>query len=167
MGLRLSEVLHLHVSDIDGQRQQVHIRDGKGHKDRFVPLPELTLLCLRRHWRDHRHPEWLFPGVAGADGTPAAGVMDRGSTQKAFARVVADCGIRKQVSIHSLRHAFATHLMEAGLDLSSVQELLGHGCPTTTVRYVHMAGRRRGDSGALINGLMAQLFAILRRQRGA
>ena len=165
-GLRLSEALYLQVCDIDAACQQVHVRDGKGKKDRFVFLPGLTLRGLRRLWREHRHPQWLFPG-APAGGVPAAGVMDAGSTQKAFARVVADCGIRKKVSIHSLRHAYATHLVEAGLNLRNVQLLLGHACPKTTVRYVHMTDACRDNGHASIEGLMDQLDARLRAQRGA
>jgi site-specific recombinase XerD len=164
LGLRLGETLSLRVGDIDSARRQVHVRAGKGRKDRFVVLPVLTLACLRRYWRDHRHPHLLFPGTA-FGGAPAAGVMDRGSTQKAFARVVADCGIRKQVSIHSLRHAYATHLIEVGLNLRGVQELLGHACPKTTARYVHMTDKCRDDRAVLIDGLMAQLRASLHRQR--
>lgn len=164
LGLRLGETLRLCVGDIDSARGQVHVRAGKGRKDRFVVLPALTLICLRRYWRDHRHPQLLFPGTA-FGGVPAAGVMDRGSTQKAFARVVADCGIRKQVSIHSLRHAYATHLIEVGLNLRGVQELLGHACPKTTARYVHMTDKCRDDRRVLIDGLMAQLRDRLTRQR--
>jgi len=162
MGLRLGEALHLRVGDIDTARGQVHIRCGKGRKDRFVVLPALTLACLRRYWRDHRHPELLFPGRPGPGGTAATGVMDRGSTQKAFARVVADGGIRKRVSIHSLRHAYATHLIEVGLNLRGVQELLGHACPKTTARYVHMTDKARDDRRVLIDGLMGQLHQRLR-----
>ena len=157
MGLRLGETLHLRVGDIDAQRNQVHVRGGKGRKDRFVYLPALTLHGLRSLWRRHRHPQWLFPGRLAPDGGPAPGVMDRGSTQKAFARVVADCGIRKHVSIHSLRHAYATHLIEAGLNLGGVQRLLGHAYPETTARYVHMTDKSRGDQAALIESLMTQL----------
>ena len=126
-------------------------------KDRFVYLPALTLTSLRGLWRRHRHPQWLFPGRLAVDGGPAPGVMDRGSTQKAFARVVADCGIRKHVSIHSLRHAYATHLIEAGLNLAGVQTLLGHAYPETTARYVHMTDKARGNQTALIESLMTQL----------
>jgi integrase/recombinase XerD len=157
MGLRLSETLHLRVGDIDAQRRQVHVRAGKGRKDRFVYLPTLTLISLRGLWRRHRHPQWLFPGRLALDGGPAPGVMDRGSTQKAFARVVADCGIRKHVSIHSLRHAYATHLIEAGLNLGGVQKLLGHAYPETTARYVHMTDKARADQTALIESLMTRL----------
>ena len=162
MGLRLGETLGLCVGDIDSTRGQVHVRAGKGRKDRFVVLPSLTLACLRRYWREHRHPQWLFPG---RDGGQAQAVMDRGSTQKAFGRVVADCGIRKKVSIHSLRHAYATHLIELGLNLRGVQELLGHACPKTTARYVHMTDRSRDDRRSLIENLTLQLRQQLARQR--
>lgn len=157
LGLRLGETLSLRVGDIDAQRRHVHVRAGKGRKDRFVYLPELTLASLRGLWRRHRHPHLLFPGRLAPGGGPAPGVMDRGSTQKAFARVVADCGIRKHVSIHSLRHAYATHLIEAGLNLGGVQKLLGHAYPETTARYVHMTDKARGDQTALIESLMTQL----------
>lgn len=156
MGLRLGEALNLRIGDIDAARGQVHVRAGKGRKDRFVVLPALTLACLRRHWREHRHPQLLFPGPG-----PAAGIMDRGSTQKAFARVVADCGIRKKVSIHSLRHAYATHLIEVGLNLRGVQELLGHACPKTTARYVHMTDHCREDRRVVIERLVARLRDVL------
>jgi integrase/recombinase XerD len=150
----LGEALNLRVGDIDAGRGQVHIRNGKGHKDRFIVLPALTLACLRRYWREHRHRELLFPG----NGSSGTSVMDRGSTQKAFARVIADCKINKDVSIHSLRHAYATHLIEVGLKLRGVQELLGHSCPKTTARYVHMTDKCRDDRRSLIDGLMVTRF---------
>ncbi|MFN9732032.1 MAG: site-specific integrase [Pseudomonadota bacterium] len=161
MGLRLGEALNLRIGDIDAARGQVHVRAGKGRKDRFVVLPALTLACLRRYWREHRHPQLLFPSPG-----PTAGVMDRGSTQKAFARVVADCGIRKKVSIHSLRHAYATHLIEVGLNLRGVQELLGHACPKTTARYVHMTDHCREDRRVVIERLVARLRDVLCDVRG-
>jgi integrase/recombinase XerD len=161
MGLRLGEALNLRIGDIDSARGQVHVRAGKGRKDRFVVLPALTLACLRRYWREHRHPQLLFPGP----GAGSTGVMDRGSTQKAFARVVADCGIRKKVSIHSLRHAYATHLIEVGLNLRGVQELLGHACPKTTARYVHMTDHCREDRRVVIERLVDRLRDRLRDVR--
>ena len=98
MGLRLGETLALQTGDIDGQRKQVHIRRGKGHKDRFVPLPDFTYHALRTLWSKHRNPHWLFPNPVG---TPervqnAAGPMDRGGAQAAMQAVVQDCGIKKK-----------------------------------------------------------------------
>jgi integrase len=98
MGLRLSETLALQVGDIDGQRKQVHIRRGKGHKDRFVPLPDLTYQALRALWCKHRNPCWLFPNAVGSPERirTAATHMDRGGTQAAMKVVVAQCGIKKK-----------------------------------------------------------------------
>ena len=160
MGLRLGEALTLRIADIDSARMLVHIRQGKGNKDRFVILPELTLAVLRREWRRHRHPDLLFPGKAATGGGPAPGCMDRGTTQKAFANVVRDCGIRKKVSIHSLRHSYATHLVEAGLNLRGVQEQLGHACPNTTARYVRMTEQARLDNRSVVNQLVNALAPV-------
>lgn len=160
MGLRLGEALKLTVADIDSTRMLVHIRQGKGNKDRFVILPELTLQVLRREWRNHRHPDLIFPGRPATGGGPAPGIMDRGTTQKAFAQVVRDCGIRKKVSIHSLRHSYATHLVEAGLNLRGVQEQLGHACPNTTARYVHMTEQGKHDNRSVVNQLVNALVPV-------
>ncbi len=98
MGLRLAETLSLQVGDIDGQRKLVHIRRGKGHKDRFVPLPDLTCHALRTLWRKHRNPCWLFPNAVGSPERirSATTHMDRGGTQAAMKAVVEQCGIKKK-----------------------------------------------------------------------
>jgi len=113
MGLRLGETLALQVGDIDGQRKQVHIRRGKGHKDRLVPLPDLTYQALRALWCKHRHPYLLFPNASGSLERirRATTPMDRGGAQAAMKTVVAQCGIKKKVSIHSLRHYAAFRFM--------------------------------------------------------
>ena len=100
MGLRLSETLALQVSDIDAERKQVHIRRGKGHKDRFVPLPNLTYHALQSLWRKHRNPSWLFPNAIGSMDTVAKATthMDRGGAQSAMKAVVVECGIKKSVN---------------------------------------------------------------------
>jgi integrase len=103
MGLRLSETLALEVSDIDAARRRVHIRRGKGHKDRLVPLPELTYQGLRALWAKHRHPRLLFPNPVGSPERirEASTHMDRGGTQQAVKALLADCGIKKRSrSIH-------------------------------------------------------------------
>ena len=114
MGLRLGEALSLQVGDIDAGRKRVHIRRGKGHKDRLVPLPDLTLLGLRELWSRHRHPELIFPNATGSLKTirRAKNHMDRGGTQKAMKVVVAECGIKKKIHIHSLRHYVESDIME-------------------------------------------------------
>ena len=110
MGLRLGEALKLTVGDIDSKRMRVHVRNGKGRKDRFVTLPKLTLLALRRYWATHRHPSLLFPvGKNPRERHSAKVPMDRGGMQKSFQAIVQSCNIHKRISIHSLRHCAGMH----------------------------------------------------------
>ncbi len=158
MGLRLSEALHLAVGDIDSQTMQVHIRDGKGGKDRLVPLPEKTLAHLRAYWAIHRHPNWLFPAPNNQK------TMDKGGVQKAMRAVLLQCQINKRISPHSLRHCFATHLLEQGLDLRSLQILLGHGSLNTTARYTQLTHVKQKDMQGFINQLtdnVVRLWSVL------
>jgi integrase/recombinase XerD len=141
MGLRLGETLNLTIADIDGEYPRVHIRRGKGHKDRYVTLPRMTLLALRRYWSSHRHPNFIFP--AGKDAAARGNAtmpMDRGGIQKSFKAIAKSCGIQKHVHIHTLRHCYGAHLVELGLHLRAVQEELGHACPKTTALYLLPAG---------------------------
>jgi site-specific recombinase XerD len=140
LGLRLEEGLHLQVGDIDSQRMVVHVRRGKGAKDRYVPLPSYTLTVLRQYWTTHRHPEWLFPARS-RDGHPSASAdqpMTRATVQKAMSRVVQELGIKKAISVHSLRHGYATHLLEAGVNLRLIQQYLGHSSLHSTMVYLHL-----------------------------
>lgn len=149
MGLRLGEALSLQAGDVDAALMQVHIRDAKGGKDRLVPLPDRTLLALRYYWRTHRHPRLLFPGK---ENQPDA-CMDRGGVQKTMKLVLAQCNIHKTISPHSLRHSYATHLLEQGLDLRSVQTLLGHHSLNTTARYTRLTAITRKNTTEAINQL--------------
>lgn len=153
MGLRLSEGLNLTVHDIDSQTMRVHIREGKGGKDRMVPLPQRTLKALRTHWLTHKHPCYLFPGLGTCHDTP----MDRGGIQKTMKLVLKECGIKKHASPHSLRHCFATHLLEQGVDLRSLQTLLGHASLNTTARYTRMTQIKQRDAAIAINQLTDDL----------
>lgn len=162
MGLRLGECMRLEVADIDSSRMHIHVRLAKGNKDRFVVLPTITLETLRRWWAEHRHPRWLFPGQPSTPAVPAGHLMDRTTVQRAFKLAVTDAGIRKHVSIHSLRHSYATHLVEAGLSLRGVQDQLGHVSPTTTARYVRMTEVSKQNQGTVINALIEQLTDALR-----
>jgi integrase len=125
LGLRLGEGLRLQVGDIDGARGRVHIRDAKGNQDRLVPLPQATHQLLRRFWQVHRNPVLLFPsrhdGLKGA--ATATTPMDPGGVQTTLHRVVEACGLKKKITPHSLRHSYATHLIEAGVDLIEVQKI--------------------------------------------
>lgn len=149
MGLRLGEGLNLTVQDIDAHTMQVHVRDGKGGKDRLVPLPQRTLNALRAYWQTHRHPKLLFPAKEIMTDKP----MDRGGVQKAMKQVLKDCRINKPISPHSLRHCFATHLLEQGLDLRSLQSLLGHVCLNTTAQYTQLTQLKQKDTALALNQL--------------
>lgn len=153
MGLRLSEGLNLTIHDIDKSTMLVHVRNGKGGKDRMVPLPELTLLALRGYWKTHRHAHLLFPGTHLKTANP----MDKGSVQKALKRVLEDCRIKKLISPHSLRHCYATHLLEQGLDLRSLQQLLGHASLNTTARYTQLTKVKQRDMSCAVNKLTDKL----------
>lgn len=131
-GLRVSEVVRLRVGDVDAQRMVLHVRWAKGRKDRLVPLSPALLDRLRAYWREHRPRPWLFPGR-----TPA-GHLSVGQVQRVCHRAVRACGLTKGASMHTLRHSYATHLLEAGTDLATLQRLLGHSQLSTTLRYTHL-----------------------------
>jgi site-specific recombinase XerD len=156
-GLRLLEGARLEVPDVDGARKLVHIHHGKGGRDRFVPLPDAALALLRAQWRTHRHPRWLFPAQPRHPVRPRrASVRPVGesSLQKAFARAVHASGVRKQAHVHTLRHSYATHLVEAGVPLPLIQEYLGHSELSTTAIYTHMTRELRDAALDPINALM-------------
>ena len=155
LGLRLDEGLSLQVSDIDGQRMMVHIHRGKGAKDRYIPLPEGTLHQLRQYWVTHHNPLWLFP----ADGRNHQGAstattpMSITSAQGAIKRIAQQLQFGKKFSIHTLRHSYATHLLEAGVSLKAIQKYLGHSSLQTTMVYLHLTETAEADTRQIINGL--------------
>lgn len=158
-GLRLSEGVQLRVDQIDSARMQLQIRGGKGNKDRYVPLPSRTLTLLRAHWRTHRNPVWLFPaGGPAGDSYPTATVpvSDR-SVQRAFTLARQAAGLTKPATVHTLRHSWATHLMEAGVSTRVIQVWLGHRSPNTTALYTHLTQvveRQATDAlGAITDGM--------------
>ena len=159
LGLRISEGTHLQIPDIDSERMFVHIHRGKGNKDRYVPLPERTLFLLRRFWKTHKNPLWLFPAPGrGGQGMPSADKpIPLTSIQGAFKEAVIQAGVLKKVSVHHLRHSYATHLLEAGVDLRYVQEYLGHDDPKTTMIYTQLINRTLPDPVNLINAVMNSL----------
>ena len=152
-GLRLKEGLQLQVRDIDSSRMVLAVRRGKGGKDRYVPLPERTLAQLRWYWSQHHHPRWLFPG----QGFGPKKVMNPSSVQRAFSAALQASGISKAASVHTLRHSYATHLVEAGVDIRLIQQYLGHDSLTTTYIYLHLSPQMQGEATATINALMAEL----------
>jgi site-specific recombinase XerD len=162
MGLRLGEALNLCVGDIDARQHRVHIRGGKGRKDRFVQLPALTLHVLRKYWATHRHPQFIFPaGKKPTDCHRATVVMHRGGVQNSFKAIVASCNIHKKVTIHTLRHCYATHLLEQGLNLRAIQKEMGHSCPKTTAIYTQLTEPVQQSSYDIINAMVNRLSVDL------
>jgi len=154
LGLIYSCGLRLPVKGIDGERKQVHVYGGKGNKDRYVPLPEVTLEMLRQHWRTHRNRVWLFPQMKGDADRP----MDPTGLQKAFRAARQASGVQKEATVHTLRHSYATHLLEAGVDLRTIQRHLGHRSLTTTARYLHLTEHSQAQSRQAIDQMLRTLW---------
>jgi site-specific recombinase XerD len=132
-GLRIAETARLKVTDIDSKRMMVRVQQGKGGKDRYTILSQTALECLRQYWRQYRPKEWLF------EGQKEGAHICISSVRQIFLEAKERAGITKPVSPHTLRHSFATHLIEAGTSLHHVQLLLGHRSPTTTTVYLHVS----------------------------
>jgi integrase/recombinase XerD len=147
-GLRLSELLHLQIRDIDSQRMVVIVRQGKGRKDRLVPLSARLLEELRVYWRRYRPATWLFPGA-----TPPQPLCPA-TVQRQCQRAARRAGLSKRCSPHTLRHSYATHLLEAGVDVFTLQAILGHRDLRTTARYVHVDTRRLRQTPSLLDLLV-------------
>lgn len=143
-GMRVSEAANLKVSDIDSQNMQIFIRNGKGKKDRYAMLSKTNLDILREYWRKYRPNDYLFVGRYGK------GHITVRSIQRIFEQSSDKAGIKKDASVHTLRHSFATHLLEAGTDICYIQRLLGHSNINTTTVYLHL---RRMDLLNIISPL--------------
>lgn len=153
-GLRLLEGVHLQVKDIDGERQLLHICQGKGGKDRYVPLASACLKMLRQHWLTHRNPLWLFPSPFEDANQP----MNESGVQRAFSAAARQSGIHKKATVHTLRHSYATHLLEAGINLRIIQSYLGHASPATTAIYTHLTSITETQTRTTIDELVTSLW---------
>ena len=153
-GLRISEGSALRTSQIDAQRMVLRIT-GKGNKERQVPLAQPTLESLRRFWKIHRSTPWLFPAHLQPRSSERQDHVDPNNLRLAFHAACQQSGIHKPASVHSLRHSYATHLLEAGVSLPLIQEILGHRNPATTAIYTHLT--------AEVHAQMAQPLAALTR----
>ena len=154
-GLRLLEGVRLQVTQIDSPRMQLLIRGGKGNKDRAVPLPARTLSLLRAHWRLHRNPTWLFPGAVAPGEQHASRPMEESALQKAFRKAVQAAGVSKPATIHSLRHSWATELLESGVSVRVLQLWMGHTSPTTTAIYTHLTRKAEVQATLALDQLTA------------
>jgi site-specific recombinase XerD len=130
-GLRLSEAANLTIADIDSDRMMLRVAQGKGNKERLIPLSPRLLKQLRNYWRNYKPPTLLFPGKH-----PAKPIVDT-SIRKPMKEAAQRAGIKKRVYPHVLRHSYATGLLEAGVDLLTISKLLGHASFTTTMKYLH------------------------------
>jgi site-specific recombinase XerD len=143
-GLRVSEVVKLKVEDIDSQRKLIHIKGAKGRKDRYTLLSDMALQALRQYYTEYRPQGWIFPGAK------AGRHVATRTVQAIFEQAKKEARIKKDVSVHCLRHSFATHLLESGVDLRYIQELLGHKSSKTTEIYTHVS---TASLGAIKNPL--------------
>lgn len=149
-GLRISEVARLTIGDIDADRKQLWVRFGKGSKDRAVPLPDHVLALLRAHYQSHgKGGSWLFPHTEGHITTDLL--------QDVFKLALHEAGIRKNATPHTLRHSYATHLLENGEDITTLQKILGHADISTTKIYLHLTSRITERLGRSLNELMSDL----------
>ena len=148
-GLRVGEAVRLRVEDVDSERRLLHVRQGKGRKDRYVMLSEVALESLRDYWRAYRPTKWLFPGQR-----EGCHLHER-TVEKILKQACQKAGIRKDISVHTLRHSFATHLLEAGIDLRYIQEMLGHKSSKTTEIYTHVSERNIAAIRSPLDEIMA------------
>ena len=158
-GLRNQEACNLQVHQIDSARMLLHIGGGKGNKDRLIPLPKITLELLRKFWQTHKNPTWLFPkgSAIASERKREDGPINSRSLQRAFILAAKDSGIHKKACVHSLRHAYATHLVEEGLNLKFVQIYLGHNSLSTTAIYTHLTTKSEEKAHEIINNLANNL----------
>jgi site-specific recombinase XerD len=150
-GLRITEGINLRIEDIDSSRMVLRVM-GKGSKERLVPLPEKTLCNLREFWRTHRSKPWLFPARWAEPTAPRTILPD--TLREAFTLALRDSGISKAAHVHTLRHSYATHLLEAGVNLRVIQELLGHRSPRTTAIYTHLTPAVLQEASQAINKIV-------------
>jgi integrase/recombinase XerD len=157
-GLRLGEGCQVQVTDLDRARGVLHVH-GKGAKDRYVPLAVPVLPLLETCWFTHRNPVWLFPSVGrgGMHGATATSPVPLGTVQQVFRAALAVSGVHKHVSVHSLRHSYATHLLEDNVNLRQIQTWLGHNSPAVTSVYTHLTEQATTAAAQQVGRLMADL----------
>ena len=147
-GLRVSEVTKMRIKDIDSDRMLIKVKQGKGKKDRYVMLSEKILVQLREYYREYKPKQWLFEGSI--ENSP---ITER-TVQKIFKNACVKAKVNKEVSVHSLRHSVATHLLESGVDIRYIQQLLGHSSIKTTEIYTHITNKNIADIRSPLDNIM-------------
>ncbi len=162
LGLRKEEALSLKIENIDSQRMFVHIRNGKRRKDRIIPLPIQTLKMLRSYYKTHKHPTLIFPEIKhNQANSHSLKQMSYSSVLYAIKAAVEEVGITKRITPHSLRHTYAVHLLEAGLNLRHIQENLGHSSPLTTAIYTQLTDVSQQVSKEIVNDVISTVYGGL------
>lgn len=159
-GLRLHEAVSIAPADIDSQRMVIHVKNAKGRKDRIVPLPQYTLKLLRKHYKTHRNGKYIFPapGRGCIYEKNATKPLPDSSIQTVLKKALRQVGIIKNVSVHNLRHSYATHLLEAGVDIRIIQKYLGHKSISSTMIYTHLTPIISENVQQKVDKLMSELF---------
>ena len=159
-GLRLHEATSLKVNQVDSNRMLIHIQKAKGGIGRYVPLPETTLKILRAHYKTHRNPLLVFPAPGRGEHLESISTIPLPDTsiQTVFKKSLREMKVNKEASVHTLRHSYATHLLEDGTDVRIIQEYLGHKSIKTTMIYTHLTPLIQNDVSQKINNLMADLY---------
>jgi len=159
-GLRLHEAVSIAPADVDSQRMIIHLKNAKGRKDRIVPLPQYTLKLLRKHYKNHRNKKYIFPapGRAGIYETKSTMPLPDSSIQTVLKKALRQVGIIKNVSVHNLRHSYATHLLESGIDIRIIQKYLGHKSISSTMIYTHLTPIIFENVYEKVDRLMTKLF---------
>jgi site-specific recombinase XerD len=165
-GLRIREACRLEVTDIKAKAGRLHLRNAKGGKDRYVPIAPEMIKDLRRFWRRHRHPRFLFPGMQvdwRAQNEPltqralrAKGPMSESAVQNAFRLALAASGIKTRATPHTLRHSYATHLLEEGVSIRLISQYLGHASLETTMVYLHLTAASEAQAVCALQRLFQQ-----------
>lgn len=156
-GLRISEARNLEVQDIDGDNMRIKVRSGKGDKDRFIIMPDFSYKLLRSFWNTHRNQKLIFPAIGRGHNKAPVSIkpMSDYSIREALTRAKRQCGLTKEgICVHTFRHSYATHLLEAGVDIRKVQAYLGHKQIQTTSRYLHITAHGSDNARRKLNRLI-------------
>lgn len=156
-GLRIGEAIKITPADIDGERKILHVRNGKGNKDRAVPIPDNIYGKLRKYWLTHKNRMLLFPVRFSSDRVNTSRYIKRRVLQVAFKKALEESGVIRNATPHTLRHSYATHLLDAGVNIRVIQKYLGHRSLRATIVYIHLTNTTEVRCVELLNKIMSDL----------